>query len=141
EDEVTPADFAPGGAHSSRGEAQSPRILVDARAGALRGSGQPERVVERMEMTAIGVVEGADVALGGERRSNFLPGHVAHSVVQQSLLQLLELPAQLPVVARLDRSQHVAVDPVAVDAIARNELAHEGEPFDGDVPDCAGGCS
>ena len=90
-------------------------------------------------MAAVGVVKRAQVSVRGERRPNLLAGHVAHAVVLQSLLQLLELAAQLPVVAGLHRRQHVAVHPVAVDVVARDELPHEREPLDGDVPDRARG--
>ncbi len=90
-------------------------------------------------MAAVGVVERAHVATRGERRLNLVAGHVAHAAVLEPLLQLLELAPQLPVVAGLHRRQHVAVDPIAVDVVARDELPHQREPFDGDVPDRARG--
>src|SRR6185437_13274152 len=88
-----------------------------------------------MQVAAVGIVERAEIPARGKRGANLLPRHVARAVVLQPLLQLLELPAQLAVVARLHGRQHVAVDPVAVDVVAGDELPHEGEPFDGHVPD------
>src|SRR5579863_9266176 len=87
-----------------------------------------------MQMAAVAVVEGPEIALGGEDGAQLLARHVAHARVTVAVTQLGELRAQLPHVALLDRGEHGAIDPVAVDREAPDELAHEREPLDGHLP-------
>ena len=49
-------------------------------------------------------------------------------------MKQLDLFKNLRIVPRLDRHLHVPIDPIALDAMFRDELADERKSFDGDVP-------
>jgi len=85
-------------------------------------------------MTAVRVVQRAAVALGGERSAQLLARHVAHTRVAVVLAQLRELGVQLTLVALLDGSGQVPGRPVTVDREAPDQLPHQRQAFDRDVP-------
>jgi len=52
-------------------------------------------------------------------------GQVIGTRISEFLLQLIQLGVQFAVVAFLDRREHIAVDPVAIDVMSGDELFDE----------------
>jgi hypothetical protein len=111
------------------------RVLENVRAGVLGRGREAERVVERMQMPGVRVVESRDIAIGRERAAHFVPVHPVERVIAVAPLERFPLGAQLRLVSRLESDEHVAGRPVALDAMALNLGADEIDAFDGCVPD------
>ncbi len=138
ERQVARAHLAGGGPYphpgAVRGEARSARPLEDAHAESLGRGREPERVVEGMQVTAVAIVEPAEVALGRDRGAQLLAGHVAHARVSIALAQLVKLRLELAHVTLLDGDRQVPGRPVTLDRVARGQLADQREPLDRHLP-------
>src|SRR5256886_11209154 len=110
------------------------RSLEDAHPQALGRCRESQGVVEWVQMTAVRVVEGAAVALGREDCAQLLARHVAHARVAVALAQLASFRVQLTLVALLDGGVQVPRRPVTVDREAPDQLAHQRQALDRDVP-------
>ena len=113
--------------------------LEDAHPQALGRCRETQGVVEWVQMTAVRVVEGAAVALGREDCAQLLARHVAHARVAVALAQLANFRVQLTLVALLDGGVQVPRRPVTVDREAPDQLAHQRQALDRDVPHRARG--
>src|SRR6185437_6545409 len=66
---------------SGSGKGERTRRLVEPDAGCFGGSGETPRVLDRMQVPGIRVVERPDVSLGGSERAGLLVRQVSHAVV------------------------------------------------------------
>ena len=113
-------------------------VLVNLDAGGDGGSRQPEGVAQWMQVSAVAVVERADVALRWRAVSAALRALSGVWWCIRSACSQLALPLlQRPPLPRLDGSEHLSVDPVTVDGMAGNASLDQIDSVQRDLPDAA----
>src|ERR1700674_4838435 len=86
-------------------------------------------------MAAVGIVERADITLGGDGRSQFTAIHQARAGIAVAPRKVGLPGLKFLPLALLDGGQHPAVYPVAVDLVALDALPQQHETAGGNVPD------
>lgn len=135
--EVAAAHVAPRGAHEHgvrAVERQRAAVLEKARAGPGRRGREPERVVERMQVAAAGIVGAGEIPLARDQVLHFIARHELQARVVVALVDPLDPRSQFIDLARLDRHVHLPGNVVAVDAVACDQVLHQVESLDRHVP-------
>ncbi|MCY1430867.1 hypothetical protein D9M71_468240 [compost metagenome] len=110
-------------------------MLEDQRAQAGGGLGFADAQVERVQVHVAGVLDGADVEVGGQVLAHAGGVQQGHFVAHASAHRFFIGSLQLVHVRGLHRRMQVAALEVAVDAIARHTLLDHLVPAPAQVPD------
>ncbi len=111
------------------------REFSNMRTPSARGrTSQPERVLVRLQVAAVGVVDAGGVPVAIYDAAQFVVADKPYAVIVVLRVQRLDFGAQFVVVACLHTDVHVAGHVVAVDVVAGDELTLQFHAFERNVP-------
>ncbi len=115
------------------------RVLVDRHAVGARGGGEPQRVVERMQVAAAAIEDAGAVATRREQRFDLCTFQKLNVLVAVHRPNFGDLLEQLGTLAGLDRREQRAPMQIALDRVALDQIFQELERLNRDVPHLARG--
>ena len=92
-----------------------------------------------MKVAALAVIQRADVTICRQHRADLIARHVTHTSILVLTAQLFELGPEVRVVTLFDGRQHLAVGPVAINPVLRDQFANQRQRLDRHVPQDARG--